>query len=87
MDQEAVVTAFEMQQGIRPRGKAPKQEDNMHYTSVILKPERDDHRIELDKLVNNPEYKIVVWKDTFTATGEYKVFIMYGKEKEKAKDE
>ncbi len=75
-DPTAVVDAYEESIGLKPKGanKAPKY----FYRPTILEPEQPADKEKLTNLMNDPKYKIIVYKDSFSVRGDYKVFIIYG---------
>lgn len=69
------IDLIEQQAGIstpaHARGAAVK-----YKTKVLSVTEQKDAK-ELEILLNSPKYSIVQYKDTWTALGEYKVFIIF----------
>lgn len=76
-DASKAVDAFETQLGLRQgvKLKAP----NLIYTSRLLSPGYDDEdRDMLNQLLNDRElYQIIKMTDSWTARGDYKMFIIY----------
>ena len=81
-DPEAVIDAYEIAKGIKKR---PRTEDMSDYVfkNTILDPEQQRDQDMLNELMNNKKYMITMWKDTWTAQGNFRVFIVYGSKKEK----
>lgn len=83
-DPESVIDAFEASKGIKR--KNPNQElNNFQFKNIILDPEQQRDQDLLNELMNNPNYMITFWKDSWTPQGNYRVFIIYGTKKEKEK--
>ena len=82
---EAVIDAFEAAKGIKPR----KRTDAHDYTfkNIILDPEQQKDQDMLNTLMNDKNYVIALWKDTWTMQGSYRVFVIYGSRKEKTAEE
>jgi hypothetical protein len=80
-DPETVIDAYELAKGIKKR---PKADDLTGYTfkNIILDPEQQKDQDMLNELMNNKKYVIAHWKDTWTAQGSFRVFIIYGTKKE-----
>lgn len=82
------VDNIEQELGIKP--KIDKHRIKFH-NRVFSPADPDDGKL-LDELYNDPRYAIVQTKDTWTAFGEYKMFVLYGedldfKPKEEENDE
>jgi disulfide oxidoreductase YuzD len=81
-DPEAVIDAYETAKGIKKRAKADPALDYA-FKNIILDPEQQKDQDMLNELMNNKKYMITLWKDTWTAQGSFRVFIIYGIKKEK----
>jgi len=80
-DPNKVIDAYEQSRGIKPRPTVDK--NNFEFKSIVLDPEQDKDRDMLDMLLNDDKYVISLYKDNWTHHGSYRVFIIYGKRKEK----
>jgi hypothetical protein len=80
-DPEAVIDAFEDAKGIKRRPKAADM-GNYEFKNITLDPEKQMDQDMLNELMNNKKYMIVLWKDTWTQHGSFRVFIVYGAKKE-----
>lgn len=81
-DPEAVIDAYEVAKGIKKRPRADDMSD-YEFKNIILDPEQQRDQDMLNELMNNKKYMITMWKDTWTAQGNYRVFVIYGNKKEK----
>lgn len=54
-----------------------KKTPNVVMRNAILCPAKDADREQLNALFNNPKYAPVLWKDTWTAHGDFRIFVMY----------
>lgn len=69
-----MVTNFEKELGINP-GKKTK---NSKKHAEVLSPSKDSDSEKLSNILNDDaKYRIVMWKDTWTAHGDYRVFLIY----------
>jgi hypothetical protein len=84
-DPEAVIDAYEKAKGIKKRGVASDMADYT-FKNIILDPEQQRDQDMLNELLNNKKYLIALWKDTWTNQGNFRVFVIYGSKKEKAKE-
>ena len=80
-DPEIVIDAFEQAKGIKRRPK-PAEMLDYDFKNIILDPEQQRDQDMLNELMNNKKYMIALWKDTWTAQGNFRVFIIYGQKKE-----
>lgn len=80
-DPEVVIDAFEHAKGIKRKPKAAEMLD-YNFKNIILDPEQQRDQDMLNELMNNKKYMIALWKDTWTAQGNFRVFIIYGQKKE-----
>lgn len=70
-----MVTNFERELGINTRSSKKK---NMKRVAELLAPGRDQDAEKLNAILNEDEkYRVVMWKDTWTAHGDYRVFLIY----------
>lgn len=83
-DPEAVIDAFETAKGIKKRSK-PIEAFELTFKNIVLDPEQQREQDMLNELMNNKKYTIVLWKDTWTPQGSFRVFIIYGQKKEEEK--
>jgi hypothetical protein len=81
LDPQKEITAFEQAKGIirKPRVDMADYE----FNNIVLTPDNEKHGKLLNKLLNDPQYIISYYKDNWTPQGNYCVFIIYGKKKEK----
>lgn len=81
LDPEREITAFEQAKGIikKPRIDMAAYE----FNNITLSPDNDKDRTLLNKLLNDPQYIITYYKDNWTPQGNYCIFIIYGKKKDK----
>jgi hypothetical protein len=81
LDTEKEISTFEQARGIarKPRVKM----DDYQFNNIVLSPESEKDKGLLNKLLNDPNYIITYWKDNWTPQGNYTMFIIYGKKKEK----
>lgn len=69
-----MVTSFEKELGLAPGKKAK----TVRRHSEILAPAREEDNARLTTILNeDSKYRIVMWKDTWTVHGDYRVFIIY----------
>lgn len=80
-DPEAVIDAYETAKGIKKRSKSGDTLE-LTFKNIILDPEQQKDQDMLNELMNNKKYMITLWKDTWTAQGNFRVFIIYGTKKE-----
>lgn len=85
-DPEAVIDAYEIAKGIKKRSR-PDEALELTFKNIVLDPEQQRDQDMLNELMNNKNYSIVQWKDTWTSQGTFRVFIIYSQKKEKAKEE
>jgi hypothetical protein len=81
LDQSATLEAFEKSKGII-RAK-PNDLSEYTFSNVILDPERQEDQDRLNKLLNDKDFVITLWKDTWTQLGSFRIFIVYGSKKPK----
>ena len=81
-DPEKVIDAFEHAKGIKRKPALPEMLE-YEFKNIILDPEQQRDQDMLNELMNNKKYMITLWKDTWTAQGNFRVFIIYGSKKEK----
>jgi disulfide oxidoreductase YuzD len=80
-----VVANIEKELGLNPQAKKAK---NVKRHNVIVSPSRDQDAELLDKILNNDDiYRIIMWKDTWTVHGDYRIFLIYEEQLDKKKDE
>ncbi len=81
LDVKATLDAFEESKGIirKPRVDISQYE----YKNIILDPEKDGDSRMLNQLLNSEDYIISHYKDNWTPQGNYRIFVIYGKKKEK----
>jgi hypothetical protein len=85
-DPEAVIDAFEQAKGIKKRAVSVEALE-LTYKNIILDPEQQRDQDMLNELLNNKKYSILQWKDTWTAQGTFRVFVIYGQKKDKEQEE
>lgn len=79
-----MVVSFEAELGINP-GKKNKKSIKRH--AEVLAPGKDDDAIKLSSILNEDEkYRVLMWKDTWTVHGDYRVFLVYEEQLEEKKD-
>jgi hypothetical protein len=83
-DPEAVIDAYEQAKGIKKRSQAVNMSE-YEIKNIILDPEQQRDQDMLNELMNNKKYLIIMWKDTWTTQGSFRVFIIYGSKKEEEK--
>lgn len=81
LDTDKEISAFEQARGIVRKPKVKM--DDYEFNNIVLSPEGDRDKTLLNKLLNDPNYIITYWKDNWTPQGNYTMFIIYGKKKEK----
>lgn len=81
LDPEREIAAFEQAKGIvrKPRVNMADYD----FNNITLVPEKDKDKDLLNKLLNDPQYIISYYKDNWTPQGNYCIFIIYGKKKDK----
>jgi len=85
-DPESVIDAFERSKGIKRPSRNPMPQ--MKFKNIILDPEQQKDQDMLNELMNNAKYTIVLWKDTWTMQGSFRVFVIYGtKDTDKPEDQ
>lgn len=72
MDQ--TVSTFEKSMGFAPTSN---EKIKRVFKTKIFNPEIPKDSELLNSLLNSPNHKIQYWKDTWTALGEYRVFVVY----------
>ncbi len=74
-DVNEVIDAYENSLGYP---KKQKQDVNLKYKNKIFTANNAEDTELLNELMNSKDrYTIVMWKDTWTVHGDYKVFIIY----------
>lgn len=69
-----MVTNFERELGLNP-GKKGK---NTKRHALILSPAKEDDSEKLAVILNDDaKYRIMMWKDTWTVHGDYRIFLIY----------
>lgn len=69
-----MVTNFEKELGLAP-GKKGK---TVRRHAEILSPAKEEDGEKLSSILNDDgKYRIVMWKDTWTVHGEFRVFLVY----------
>lgn len=69
-----MVTSFEKELGLAPGKKAKA----IKRHAEILAPGREEDATKLNSILNDDgKYRIVMWKDTWTVHGDYRVFLIY----------
>jgi hypothetical protein len=82
LDVKATLDAFEEARGII---RKPKVDLSLYeYRNIVLDPEKEADSRMLNQLLNGEEYIINYYKDNWTPQGNYRIFVIYGKKKEKA---
>lgn len=71
---KAIIDNFEQTVGLKPKTKKKK---NVAYKNRQFNLEVDKDRDLLNTLMNSPKYRIVYFKDTWTALGLYRMFVIY----------
>jgi len=74
MDPKKVIDNFEATHG--PKIKRTKLAKTLKK-SIVLRPETPKDEKLLHQMMNGDKYAITYWKDTWTALGEYRVFVIY----------
>lgn len=70
-----LLTNFEQELGIAPGNKKAKK---IVRKAEILSPSKDEDAEKLNQILNeDAKYNIVMWKDTWTVHGDYRIFIIY----------
>lgn len=70
-----MVSSLEKELGLNPSSKKNK---NIKRCAKLLSPAKDDDSETLTNILNDDaRYRIVMWKDTWTVHGEYRVFLIY----------
>lgn len=70
-----LVTNLEQELGLSP-GKKNSVIKKRH--AVVLAPSREEDGAKLSLILNDDKtYNIVMWKDTWTVHGDYRVFLIY----------
>lgn len=84
--QSNVIDAYEQMLGYKDK---PAKKTNVKFKSRIFSPGKESEQELLNQLLNDKEkFNIVMWKDTWTAHGDFKVFIIYSENLEpKEKEE
>lgn len=78
-----LVTNVERELGLNPNNKKAK---NVKRHCKILAPGRDDDAELMDKILNDDgKYRIMMWKDTWTVHGDYRIFLIYEEQLEDKK--
>ena len=74
MDPQKVIDNFERTHG--PKVKKTKVSQTIKK-SRLFRPAQEKDKALFEQLMNNPKYTITYYKDTWTAMGEYMVFVIY----------
>jgi len=86
--QDETITAFEKQQGFVVK---PAAKELVKHKVKVFSPENEKDKNLMIELMNSPNHKITYWKDNWTPSGEYRVFVIYSEiipvDKEKDKPE
>lgn len=70
-----MVTNLEKELGINP---ADRKKSKVIRHAEILAPGKDEDNEKLAMIINDDNtYKIIMWKDTWTMHGDYRVFVIY----------
>lgn len=70
-----MMTSFERELGLAP---AKKTKAAIRRHSEILAPGREEDGAKLNTILNDDaKYRIIMWKDTWTVHGDYRVFLIY----------
>lgn len=81
--QEEVVDIIEKQAGIKP---ASTRAVPTVSKSKLLEPHLPADARQLELLLNSPKHKITYWKDNWSKTGVYQVFVIYTEQVEEEKN-
>lgn len=73
-DPEQVVDSFEQSVGIKKKQDTALNKRIKPYL-FNLKNQKDEENLE--KLMNDPKYRITYWKDSFNQFGDFVVFCVY----------
>jgi hypothetical protein len=70
-------------------GKGEKiKSRNLKFHHKLLNPSHDEDEQLLNELLNDKyRFNIIMWKDTWTVHGEYKVFVIYSEDLDVKKEE
>ncbi len=74
MDQAKTIDSFEEAAGIVKK-KEVKPKD--HFKSTILDLDKVKDRELLEKLMNDPRYKIMSWEKNWSSLGRLRAFVIY----------
>lgn len=78
-----LVTNVERELGLNPGAKKAK---NVKRHCRIIAPGRDDDAEILNRILNDDtKYRILMWKDTWTVHGDYRLFLIYEEQLEDKK--
>ena len=78
-----LVTNIERELGLNPGGKKGK---NVKRHNRIIAPGRDEDAEILTQILNDDaKYRILLWKDTWTVHGDYRIFLIYEEQLEDKK--
>ena len=70
-----LVTNLEKELGLNPSGNK-KAAVKRH--AVILSPNKDEDQQQLETILNDDaKFRIVMWKDSWTVHGDFKLFLIY----------
>lgn len=77
-----LITNVERELGLNPGKKSKKVKRH----ACTLAPNREDDGAKLNKIINDDAtYRILMWKDTWTVHGDYRVFLIYEEQLEEKK--
>ena len=74
--QKTVVDTFEKNLGL-PDKTTTQTKKNVLIKNKTFQLEFDKDQILLNELMNSPRYHIILWKDTWTMDGNYRIFAIY----------
>lgn len=74
--QGTVIDQYEKSLGITPR----KKKENRRFKTKVFSPDYDKDQALLSELMNSPQFRIELWKDTWTQEGLFKIFILYSED-------
>ncbi len=83
--QKTTIDNFEKSMGYGPKPASP--ESDVIFDNKLFEMEYDKDKKIFNELMNNPEYKIIFMKDSWTVDGKFRIFVIYSKKiKDKEKE-
>ena len=76
---DQIIDAYEQATGLKPRKSTVKPANYEYKTKLFDMSVPEDQEL-FEKLMNSRQFRIIYFKDNFTARGDYKAFCTYVKD-------